>query len=192
MVNATIKMPKPGRRGRLLEKIDFGYPDPPTQHGWRISENQEDESQPVFRHFDDGFVGKAVEIHSTVRYAMDCDVKPIAELGSLVEFIAKMEGGAYVFARFTIQSRDGSSSRTVWLHFCVGKDQPYPLNRNSEWGFPLMPNRLDGEWLQFQVDLNKAVEQTYGQDGWRFGQLKGFRLRGNLSLAHISVFEAKR
>jgi hypothetical protein len=57
--------------------------------------------------------------------------------------------------------------------------------------FPVKPNHLEGDWLRFQIDLSDAVAQTFGNNGWRYGQLKGFRLRGNLSLVQISVFARK-
>ncbi len=177
--------------GSLLEKIEFDYQDPPTKHSWRIVDCP-DKTRVSLRFFDDGFVGRALEIEATVRYAMDCTVSPSVELGSVVEFVTKLEtGGSVVYARLSVQSSDSSRSKAVWFNFPVGKGQPWPHgDGSSEWSFPVTPTHLGGNWLQFRVDLNEAVRQTYGKDGWRFEKLRGFRLRGNLSLAYISVFEA--
>ncbi len=172
----------------VLEKIAFDYPDLPTQHGWRVSET-EDASQPTFRHFEDGFFGSAVEIKSAVRYAMDYDVKPVARLGSLVQFAAMPANGhSVLYAHVNVRSSDGSRSRPVWLRFALEKRDPYPLADGSqEWTVPVKRAGRNDAWLLFRVDLDSAVMQTFGKNGWAFQQLTGFRVRGTMSLAHISV-----
>jgi hypothetical protein len=183
---------KSGTYGELLEKIAFNYPDSPTGHGWRFSDRIEP-TQPTFHSFEDGFVGSAIEIKTTAKYGLDCNIKPLARLGSFIEFEVKPETrDSVVYARLGVVSKDGTKSKTVWLQFLVGNGQPYPKEDDSvEWAVPLKPVRRDDSWLLFQVDLIEAVAQTFGKKGWGFQQLKGFRVRGNISLAYISVFEGK-
>lgn len=196
MVNVSKGASASKEPGELLEKIGFDYSDSPTNHGWRILECP-DETQVVLRHFDDGFVGSAIEIRSTVWYAMDYAVKPVAVFGSIVEFVAILENKAsIIYAGFSLRSSDDSKSKPgpFWLNFPVGKGQPIPHgDGNTEWSFPVEPTLLHpgSSWVRFQVDLNEAVNQTFGTLGWRFGQLIGFRLRGNLSLTQISIFKAE-
>jgi hypothetical protein len=52
----------------------------------------------------------------------------------------------------------------------------------------MQPTSLDDGWAKFEVDLPLAVEQTFGTDGWSYRELMGFRLRGNLKIAYISVY----
>lgn len=180
------------RQGNPVEEIRFNYQDSPTKHGWRILETP-DETQLVIKHFVDGFVGKAIQIQSATRYAMDYAVKPLAEFGSIIEFTVRLDKrDGFVYALMSVHSKDNSHSKLVWLNFPVGSKQPYPHGDGSgEWGYPVKPIPLEGDWLLFQIDLKKAVEQTYGKAGWKFEQLKSFRFRGDLSVANISVFEEK-
>ena len=180
----------------LLEKIEFDYSDSPTEHGWRVVECL-DETQVVPTHFDDGFAGKAIKVRSTVSYAMDYDVKPPAVVGSIVEFVVELEDReSAIYACFSLQSSDGSTSKPGHAYFNVqvGKGQPIPHGDDSiEWILFVepAPPHLGGGWVRLPIDLDEAVEQTFGRSGWKLGRLIGFRLRGNLSLAHISVFKAK-
>jgi hypothetical protein len=176
----------------LLEKIGFGDSDTPIESCWKFSERS-NSPQPNLTSFNDGFFGKALEVKSTVRYAADYDVQPHASLGSSVEFVIKQnDSSARIYAHLIVLSRDGSQSKTVWLDFPIGVGNPSPASeRDVEWKYPVKPQYLEGNWLQFHVDLNEAVDRTFGNKGWRYGQLKGFRLRGNLSLAYIGVFAQK-
>jgi hypothetical protein len=124
---------------------------------------------------------------------MDYTVKPIAQFGSIIEFTVRLDSrNGFVYALMSVRSKDDSVSKPVWLNFPPGSKQPSPHGDGTgEWAYPVKPISLEGDWLLFQVDLKKAVEQTYGKVGWEFEHLKGFRIRGNLSIANISVFEEK-
>jgi len=194
MLRASEGTSTPKRPGQLLEKIEFDYSDHPAEHGWRVVECR-DETLVVPTHFDDGFVGKAIEVRSTVSYAMDYNVKPAAVFGSIVEFVVDLEDTeSAIYACFSLQSSDGSTSKPGHAYFNVqvGKGQPIPHSSN-EWILPVepAPPHLGGRWVRLPIDLDEAVKQTFGRSGWKLGQLIGFRLRGNLSLARISVFKAK-
>ena len=132
-----------------------------------------------------------MEIKSKDRYAADYDVRPQASLGALAEFIVRPDDQrAKVYVHLIVLSKDGSLSKPVWLSVSVGIEKPSPHEEN-EWKFPVKPDHVEGDWLRFQIDLSDAVAQTFGKNGWRYGQLKGFRLRGNLSLVQFSVFARK-
>ncbi len=179
-------------KGRLLQKIDFDYPDSPTIHGWYIGEST-DETQPAFKHFLDGFVGNALEIKSMVRYRMDLDIDQIAGLGRHVEFAVKLEGESYVMLRTLVHSKGKAKSRQLWLSLYAGNGQTKRIDDGSDTWFeyvvPVMPSRMEGGWGVFQIDLNDAVKKTAGNLGWAYGQLERIRFRGNLPIAHVSVSE---
>jgi hypothetical protein len=175
----------------LLEKIGLGVSDTSIEKCWRFSEGTD--PKPTLKLFDDGFFGKALEIKSMIRYAADYDVQAQASLGATIEFVIKQDDQkAIVYAHLIVLSRDSSESKSVWLSFPIGLEKPSPVGEgDGEWRFPIKPDHLDGNWLRFQIDLSEAVGQTFGTKGWRYGQLKGFRLRGNLSIAYICVFARK-
>jgi hypothetical protein len=131
-----------------------------------------------------------LRVRSTSRYAADYDVKAQTSFGSQIEYVVKPEEErVLIYARSIVLSRHGSESKTVWLSFPVRREPPRPYQDGEhEWSYPIEPIHLEGGWLKFELNLGDAVNQTFGLRGWRFGQLLGFRIRGNLSLAFISIY----
>jgi len=173
----------------LIHRIDFNYGDSPTKHGWRIG----DESQFAFKPCSDGYLGGALEIESRRWEPIDyhvSDVNPAAGLGTWIEYVTQLGEKAVIYAKISIQSQDGTKSKEAWLAFKVGR-RPAESSTSSEWCVYVEPVRREGPWLVFQIDLNDAVKQTYGREGWKLGSLECIRLRGSLSLAHISIFESR-
>ena len=171
-----------------LQVIDFNYQDSPLSHGWEITERVK-EGEPVLTHTSDGFFGNALKIRATDKYAMECGVVPAAYIGKLVEFATKVEGGSGIYANLSVQSKDGTKTKDVWLNFQIGVEQPRPYgDGKTEWTVYLSPEPVGKSWLKFQVDLNDALIRSFGKDGWVFRKLRGFRLRGNLEIAYIKVY----
>lgn len=110
-----------------------------------------------------------------------------AQRGKVVEFVANLEKGAAIYAYVTLE-RDNGSTTTGWLKLTIGRGQPRPVD-DDEWQLFIEPVSTKGDdWLLCRVDLQDAVMQTFGNDGWKFQQLEKFRIRGNLSLDYISMF----
>jgi hypothetical protein len=74
------------RRSKPLQSIRFNYDDSPIHHGWKLKEIPSG-AEPVFKHELDGFYGKILKIRPTVRYAMDIDVSPHAQIGRALEIV---------------------------------------------------------------------------------------------------------
>lgn len=185
-------IPSQSRRpGALIEKIDFEYRDSPLKHGWRLGET--DETQVTLKHISDGFVGNALEIRSNARYSLDYSLNAASRLGTFIEFVAKFEGEAHVYALTKVQSKDKSKTRNLWLSFTVGTQEPQRIDDGSESWYEyivwIKPVRLEGNWLLFRIDLKDAVTRSAGREGWRFCELLALRLRGNQSLAYVSIYE---
>lgn len=173
----------------LIQKIGFDYlPVSPLIHGWKLGEG----IPPRFTPVSYRLVKKALAIQGVAQpeqrpYALDYNVEPVAKI---VEFVAKFESGAAIYAHVGMAlSKPPSTSAEGWIQFRIGTSHPERVAYN-EWLMYVMPTRSKGKWGVFRIDLIDAVKQTLGNDGWTFKQLIGFRLRGNLKLAHISVFKS--
>lgn len=175
-----------------LKKIVFEYSDSPVLHGWKLGDIENDQDVSI-EHAKDGFIGKVVEIKSATGYKMEFDVPPGAIFGNFVEFAVKLEHNARLFTSIRVKSNNSTETKTAWLKYKAGIGAPYPVGRgNYEWCHPIKPINLGGEWLLFQIDLEQAVKETFGKKGWEFGELSRLRVRGNLSLAYISIFEREK
>lgn len=180
-----------------IEKIKFDYKDSPQKHGWKleVDESSPTSRQPSFISERDGFVGNFIRIDTEVRYYLDYDIKPTAQVGNQLEFIAKYSHkDSCVYCRLFVQSRNNSISKPVWLKFLIGGDnsEPIPyLDGQEEWEVFVKPNELDGEWLQFTINLRDAVAQTFGQQGWKFQRLEKLRVRGPIAISKISILKPK-
>jgi hypothetical protein len=173
--------------------LSFDYSDYPTEHDWYL-EDETTQPLPEFRPYQDEIVGKAIKIEKEAWYGLDYDVAssaPQAKRGTVIEFLVKLEDQkeSLIYAEVYIQSRDGSEPKLPWYNFRDGDGPPYRPNREieNEWIVPIKPKYLGRKWALFKIDLDKVIKESYGEDGWKFGELTRFRLRGNLSIAGISV-----
>ena len=160
-------------------------------------ESGADEAAITIEHVSDDFVGTAIAISSQIEYGMDFKVGPAAsQFGEVIEFVGSLENDAAFYAFVGLEKDDGSVT-TGWLKFKVGggRSQPVHLGTGTghdEWQVSTRPlSREADQWLLFRVNLKDAVDQTFGNDGWRFLHLEKFRIRGNLALDYISVFETR-
>lgn len=180
-----------GQGKRLLERIGFDLKDTPASSCWSISET-ENLNEPTFKTIDDGFQGKILQIKSTSRYAADYKVKPQANLGKLVKAVGRADDrSGRLYIQVTALSKDGAISKKVWFKLYIGRDKPSLIWSDEftyEWSYSITPTYLDGDWVEGEIDLDSAIAETLGNEGWRLGKLEKFRLRGNLSLARISVY----
>jgi hypothetical protein len=178
-----------------IQKIDFDFQDSLINHGWVFT----DASEPpvVIEHITNSYVGSAINISSTVKYGLDFNISPAAaQLGNMIEFVADLRKDAAVYA-FVVLKRDDGTTTTGWLKIQQAEGQTLPSavitgtgSGNDEWLVYVTPNLYRGDnWLLFQVDLQNAVNDTFGKDGWSYSALRKLRLRGNMSLDYITVFQ---
>jgi len=170
---------------QLIEKMSFDYADSPENHGWIIL----DYPLPTFNHISSGFVGETLEIKSYDGRAMDYQVSTAARFGTLIEYVVKLEEKTIIYAYVDVQSKNKSTSKGIWFAFLPGTEQPKRIYEGQEWTVYVTPEQLGGGWLLLRVDLKETVKDTVGTEGWSLGQLLKLRLRGNLCVAHISIYE---
>jgi hypothetical protein len=186
----STETPVPSKH--LLQRIDFDYEDSPTVHGWQMTEG--DERQLIFEHTDDNFVGSAIKITSPTRYKLEYDISPQAEAGTAIEFVADLKGDAAIYLQVGLEKEDGTIA-SGWFRFRPGSGPSEPYYDEAtedyagEWFVYLYPVSSKGDWMLFQVALEDLMANTFGKDGWDLQRLIKFRLRDNLSLDYISVFE---
>lgn len=175
-----------------LQKIDFNYTDTPVNHKWSIGECN-DPTQISFKSISDGYVGKALEIFSPVRYRLDYNVEQLASFGSRIEFEAKLDSKSYLLTRIRVQGKETSQSRDLWLTFCAGNEPPKRIDDGRTWYefmVPVIPKKIGNGWARFDIDLREKVQITGGVEaGWKFSSLQQIRLRGNMSIARIEIYE---
>jgi|SRR6185436_20468552 len=177
-----------GRHHRPLQRIEFDYADSPANHGWKVEGDKD--GSPTFKRILDGHVGSALQIRSTTKMKTELVVDPAATLGTIVEFMVKLETEYRMYTLVRVQSKDAGKSKDLWLSYRVGTEPPKRLDVTWwEYQVPVTPAIQDGNWLSIRIDLVEAVRRTAGVDGWKFGQLKIIRFRGNLSLAHIAIMD---
>jgi hypothetical protein len=169
-----------------LQKIDFNYSDDPTNRGWQLAEGK----AVNYAHDIDGYYGRILTITSTDWYGLDFNVRPEAKFGTLIEMVVKPNEDSRVYSHVYVQSKDGSVSKGLWLKFSYGTGRPQMVGSNEwEWEVFVRPNQIQGNWSLFRLDLKEMVANTVGKNGWSFSQLDSFRMRGNLSIAYIVVYE---
>jgi hypothetical protein len=116
---------------------------------------------------------------------MELEVSPVAQSGNFIEFVAVLQKDASIYVYVG----------RGWLRFIAGKGQPEPYYDEAdntyvgEWLIYVDPiSSKGGNWLLYQIDLQDTIQDTFGNDGWHFQNLRKVRLRNNLSLDYISVF----
>lgn len=173
-----------------IQRIDFDYTDSPTKHGWQMTSEATEEEVDI-EHTYDQFMGNAISITSPVKYGMDFRVGlPAGQRGKIIELVAKIAEDAYVYTYVSLVRDDGSTTKG-WLKLTIREGPPKPVD-DDEW--QLMMEQVSpkgGDWVLYQIDLEDAVMQTFGRDAWKFQQLEMFRVRGNLSLDYIHIYETR-
>lgn len=180
-----------------LETLQFDYGDSPINHGWKVAEG---DSQGIsFKSISDNKVGRALEISAPIEnfYAIDYELNPItAEFGNYLEFVSKFDDERTSFYAYINMMRDDGKTQNGWLKFKIGKSEPVLYEKTTgeqEWVIYVTPVLFPNtSWMKMQIDLRKAIQDTYGIDGWTFKKLLKFRFRGNLSLDYITIYEGNQ
>ena len=174
-----------------IQTINFHYSDTPINHGWSFVDG--DISQVVFNPIYENQKIEGIEVTTPVRWGMDFGLEPSAmTFGKALEFAIVPRQDAVIYALINLGKSDGTN-KTGWLQFVYCNNGVTPIIRNSlgsdEWQVCVTPISHEGDWLLFRVDLIDAVKKTFSTDGWSFQGLNKIRIRGNLSLDYISIYE---
>jgi len=184
----------PELRKMQLETIQFDYADPPMNHGWQLVEGNP--QLITFEKLNDATVGNALKISSPSDniYALDYILSPqSSEFGNSLELVANYYDAQTSFYVYVSMVNNNGDTQSGWLKLKIGKDQALPSQKTvgeQEWLLYVKPEAfLDQNWVQMQIDLTEAVQETFGKDGWTFKKLLRFRIRGNLWIDYITIYE---
>ena len=191
LVLLSISAQPPCCPNELLQKISFDKLGSPKDYGWRILD-----SAPItFTNKTDGHVGSYLSIDSTGLPGSDSEngiqttVKPNAMRGSSIEYVARyIDENTAVYALVDLRSQSGVGTSKGWLKFYPGS-KGYKKIDDQEWIVYVSADKLDGEWVRLPIDLVSAVENTFGNDGWKYDQIAAVRMRGDLDISSISIFK---
>jgi len=127
-------------------------------------------------------------VSTTAWYGLDFNIVPAADkLGTFVELAIKPQNDTIFYLHIILQSKYHSVSKDMWLKIVTyGESQ---VVSDHEQIIVVSPSKIQGDWLELQIDLKKTIIETFGQEGWEFRQLEDFRVRGNTSLAYIKIYK---
>lgn len=179
-----------------LQTIQFDYSDSPLDHGWDVFDGNAE--QITFENIADATVGKAVKISSPTEnfYAIDYNINQVAsELGDYLELVSRFDGeNASLYVYVNMIRSDGSETQDGWLKLKPGKYRFAPSQQSQyspEWLVFITPVLLpNSSWIKLQIDLRKCVQDTFGVDGWEFAIIRKFRMRGNISIDSITIYQS--
>ena len=177
-----------------LETIQFDYPDSPLQHDWKLVEGNTE--LIAFTQIVDPKVGNALRITSPEEnfYGLDLELNPrVKEFGDYLEVVSRYDDESASIYTYIGMTRIDGAYQTGWLKYKLGEGGPLPSQKTTgenEWVLYLTPESFSNtNWVKLQVDLDQAVHDTYGTDDWSFDKLLKFRIRGNITIDNITIYE---
>lgn len=189
---SNIGISPENRRLRRIGQIDFEYlPDPPNSNGWQMGIENEAKQAPTFSSATDGPITGCLKIESKGQYYADYDVDPSGRLCDVVALAIKVKTHARIYLRIKVASRNGQKSQHVWLAQSIGNRHPKRFNAN-EWEVFVSGEALDNGWTRLEISIPEQVEKTFGNEGWVYKELLGFRLRGSLSISPLTLLQSGR
>lgn len=100
----------------------------------------------------------------------------------------KFGNQAMIFVRVKLATLDNFKTEEGFIKFEIRGGQIRWVPKYNEWELPIDPPPLGDGWHHLDIDLVDAVNQTWGQKGWRLSELVKIRLRGELSISPIKLY----
>lgn len=170
-----------------INRIVFNYQDEPTNHGWRVTHDAEPERASA--HFElkhDPAVGRYTSIEATSGTRVDYDLAPADFIVDALELEYRPDSGSAFYVRLNAVGAVLKPEHH-WLQYRVGRTEPTRLN-HSEWIIPVQPSPMAERWLRLRCDLKKHFDLTFGQEGLKLDHISGFRIRGRMNIAAITLY----
>lgn len=169
-----------------LGQVDF-LPSSPLEHGWRFAELASSAQRPKFYTADKAPERGSITICAQGEYKLDYALLENLQCANVAKFLYKLPASVYFHVRMI--SRDGQRHRTGYLGVGHGSDAPHNWN-DGEWQVFANAKPLAAGWYSATFALEDAVQQSFGQEGWRFDALLEIRVRGNTTVSPIVLLRA--
>jgi len=200
----SITVSKMGLPVETIHTISFDYlPLSPLENGWVQAYNADGAAK----------FGSDPDIPGSLRMkilksevAIEHNMPPHAMLADHFKFTAKYTNSAnrtMIFTRLTVGTKDGSNLKMVDIKHCYGELRSEPTVPNpspgrdfnkwlSEQTLYWPAEVLSGGRLEFNIDLQGAVNLSLGSQGWEFKSIESVRLRGNLSISPLVLGKTRQ
>lgn len=194
---AEVSARKWSERQRI-DELRFDYlPRSPLENGWVIAYPKEPEGaekwkaakwSPALNAPRSGSLHMEVDAGCAIEHPLD----PNKHQADRLRFLAKHTNDTMIFTYVRLTRENGPEAHR-WIKYVVGtgKAHPTPKWEDVEWTLYLKGEPRKGGWREFDVSLQKAVEQTWAYYGWSFSGLLRVRLRGELSISPPGVLRVR-
>jgi hypothetical protein len=197
---SPIKVSELGTRSALepvkLRTIDFGYMKAwrgsPLDNGWRWAE-QDESGTVTFQVPSDAPVAGSLGIISSGVYGIDFPLQQTLFLTDSMQFSAKYIGRyAAFYVRVEIGFKDSTKDEEIWIAHQVGDGQPVTDGNNSKNWIVFLPGvPISNSWRSFKASVSDEVREIFQGRGGFLKRLITLRLRGNLSISPIELYQTQ-
>ena len=177
----------------IVKEIDFKYiNENPLDHGWRHGVDTKYNSDYVARVLvDNQYIG-LLYLGLSKGNHFNYDFAAADGIFKQCRYIVKPKDDFRVLFHLIIRNSDATIYKDGWLEMRIGANQPHKFIGGFDgWHYYHVPHKLGNEWLSFNIDIEKAVRDTFGTEDYELTHLIGIRLRGNADLAKIQLLAPK-
>ena len=139
----------------------------------------------TFQHGKDSKFGSYLTIDASGRVRLDYDLEPACQIADAFEISFRPTATSVFYARLGASGVQGAHT-TRWICYKLGRSAPERLDP-SEWTVYTQPVEVHGDWVRVHCDVGDQFKKSFGLEGMTLEHLSGFRLRGSMSIASITL-----
>jgi hypothetical protein len=180
-----------------IQTIEFEYmrdpQDSPLNNGWKWAEKDQSQSV-IFRVAYDAPERGSLEITASGFYGIDFALHQGWILSDRLGYSARYVGAnAALYTFVTVGFKDGTKDDQLWIAHKVGNGAPVPDGAGSKnWVVFLQGKPISNGWRSFDVSVSDEMRQIFQSRGGFLRHLTALRLRGNLSISPIGLYETAK
>lgn len=189
MFGIRQRAPKP-RHKSALHRMAFMWNDELTKHGWAISHDHGADGRLV-RSFPQSSPERArfMRIEAEPGARLDYLLEPGAFLADSFELEYRPEREAAFYVRISVFGALVKQDEH-WLNYHIGRGSPKRFAHN-EWTLFVEPSHAAGGWLNLQRDILQDFSETFGGEDLKLDHINGFRIRGTISIAALTLYRSR-
>jgi len=137
----------------------------------------------------DGYQGKVttLTVPNYQKDEMDWQVKPSTNRAKFVTIIYSPIKDFHFYLRLILTSQQKTDQMYAWIRFepTWAVSETYN-NQNPPGEMGCSINAISqNNFHKLNIDISKAVKDTFGQGGWKYGKTLSFRIRGSGKIKEI-------